>query len=66
MVAFVVLQAIALARFPDDIAWGLPQTWFYLLFLASLLLVGIFGIVQVRQHGMVPASGQESAHPASQ
>ncbi len=48
MITFVVLQAIALLRFPGDILWGTVQTWVYLIFLASLLLVGIAGVLQAR------------------
>lgn len=44
--AFVVLQAIALARYPGDFAWSSPVGWVYLLFLLSAALVG--GVVVVR------------------
>ncbi|WP_162914470.1 hypothetical protein [Taklimakanibacter lacteus] len=37
---FAVLQAVALARFPSDFAWGTAAATLYLAFLASQLLVG--------------------------
>jgi hypothetical protein len=48
MLAFAVLQFIALARFAGDINWGLPQAWGYVGFLLSFLVVGVVGIWQAR------------------
>ena len=54
-VAFAGLQMMAIARYPDEIAWGAPQTWGYLLFLASALAVGA--------HGWRQASGTVRSAP---
>jgi hypothetical protein len=39
---FGVFQLVALARYPDRMAWGTPAAWLYLLFLASLLPIGLY------------------------
>jgi hypothetical protein len=49
MIAFGVLQFIALARFPAAVQWGMPQTWAYLLFLAVILITGLAGSWQARR-----------------
>jgi hypothetical protein len=41
--AFGILEVIALARYPGEFAWNTPQGWVFLLFLASILVVGIYG-----------------------
>lgn len=41
-VAFVALQAIALARYPTVVSWSDPRLWGYLLFLASILAVSLY------------------------
>ncbi|HYM40916.1 MAG TPA: hypothetical protein VEY12_12380 [Thermoplasmata archaeon] len=38
---FGVLELIALARYPSEMAWSTPGAWLYLIFLASLLSVGV-------------------------
>jgi len=35
------LQAVALARYPDDMAWTTPAGITYLAFIASTLVVGL-------------------------
>jgi len=40
-VVIVVLQGIALARYPDSVAWGEPQAAVYLVALASMIAVGV-------------------------
>jgi hypothetical protein len=49
MFIFPVLQGIALLRFVDAIAWDAPQTWFYLVFLFSILIVGVIGTWRARR-----------------
>jgi hypothetical protein len=39
---FGVIELIALARYPGEMAWAAPAAWLYLAFLASLLPLGIF------------------------
>jgi hypothetical protein len=46
--ALVVLQAIALARYPDDMHWTEPGAWIFLAFLASMLVVGVYGLLALR------------------
>ena len=39
---FGLLELVALARYPGEVAWGAPAAWLYLLFLASLLPMGLY------------------------
>jgi hypothetical protein len=39
---FGVLQLVALARYSGSMAWSVPAAWIYLLFLVSLLPVGLY------------------------
>lgn len=46
MVSYVVLallQLIALARYPGDVAWARPKAWIYVAVLLSMLIVGAYG-----------------------
>lgn len=38
-----ILEFVALIRYPNTVDWGRPTTWVYILFLASFLLVGVYG-----------------------
>jgi uncharacterized integral membrane protein len=38
-----VFEFIALLRYPNNVAWDKPSAWLYVLFLASILAVGVFG-----------------------
>jgi hypothetical protein len=38
-----VLEFVALIRYPNTVDWGRPATWVYVLFLVSVLLVGVYG-----------------------
>ncbi|MCU0310160.1 MAG: hypothetical protein MUE36_04355 [Acidimicrobiales bacterium] len=45
-VTFVMLGVLhlgALVRFDDDIRWGEPQTWIYLVVVASMVVTGLWG-----------------------
>lgn len=47
-VAYVVLgtlQLVALARYGDQVEWGRPVAWVYVVLLASMLLLGVYGWV---------------------
>jgi hypothetical protein len=44
-VVLAVLHAGALVRFGDDVRWGEPGTWAYLVVLASMAVVGVWGRV---------------------
>lgn len=46
---FSILQGIALLRYPGNFLWGTPQAWGYLVFLLSILVVGVAGTVQARR-----------------
>jgi hypothetical protein len=45
---FAVLQTWALARYPDDMAWGGPMAYAYLVFLASTFVVGAAALSLIR------------------
>ena len=47
--AMPVLQAVALARYSDTVDWGSVQLWLYLAYLASLLALGGFGLLRIRE-----------------
>jgi hypothetical protein len=40
---FAVLQFVALARYPTDVNWASASAWLYILLLASILPVGLYG-----------------------
>jgi len=44
-----VLQLLALARYPGEVAWGGASTWVYLLFVLSVLAVGLHGWRKARR-----------------
>ena len=46
VVAFAILELIALARYTGSIAWGKPSSWLYVAFLFGLLAIGGYGGVQ--------------------
>ncbi len=50
-VAFSLLQALALARYPQTVHWASGSAWFYLAFLASLLILGVAGWLAGRRPG---------------
>lgn len=39
------LELLALARYPGELDWGGARAWIYLLFLASLLVSGVAGLI---------------------
>ena len=43
-----VLEAVALARYPDPVRWGSAAAWCYLAFLASMLVAGVVALVAGR------------------
>lgn len=56
LVAFALLQAWALARYPGDFAWGTPGGICYVAFLASALIVGAASLrLSLRQFPVRPA-----------
>lgn len=65
-VAFGVLQAVALARFSEDVSWGEAGTWAYLAWLAALMAIGLYGGLAAsglspfaRAAGTLPAGGRD-------
>lgn len=42
LVFFSALELIALVRYASEMVWGEPAAWLYLLFLASLLPIGVY------------------------
>lgn len=57
-IVFAALQFVALARYPGEFAWSSPAGWVYLLFLADLLAVGVYGwwATQRLQSPVAPAT----------
>lgn len=49
MIVLALLEGIALLRFPEHMLWGTMQAWGYLVFLVSILVVGIVGVLLARQ-----------------
>jgi hypothetical protein len=49
-----LLQLVALLRYPDVPAWGAPQTWMYVLILASFVALGVWGWRQARDGSAEP------------
>ncbi len=40
---FGALELVALVRYPGDVDWGRPRAWIYVLFIATTLVVGVYG-----------------------
>ncbi|NJP04222.1 MAG: hypothetical protein HC837_00630 [Chloroflexaceae bacterium] len=59
MVAFSLLQFIALARYAGDVAWDTVAAWLYLFFLVTIAQVGSAGIWLFRS----PAAESTNASP---
>ena len=55
-IALAVLQLIALARYPDPVLWGEPQTLIYLAIVASMLVVGVAVAALYRGGRTAPAT----------
>ena len=49
MVAFSLLQFVALARYPGEADWGRWTMWIYLVFLLEFLLIGVHGLLAIRR-----------------
>jgi hypothetical protein len=47
--AMPVLQAVALARYSDAVDWDSTSLWLHLAYLASLLVLGGFGLLRIRE-----------------
>jgi hypothetical protein len=47
------LEFIALARYPKEVNWNSPGIWIYILFLLSILAVGLYGWRVARKIGRV-------------
>ena len=59
-VVLIVLQLLALARYPDSVDWT-PEGWIYLSFLLGLLLIGVYGVIQgVRNNAFAPSTAPGS------
>ncbi len=52
---FACLQLIALARYANTVSWGDARAWLYVLFLLSILVVGVAIAYPRWQHGRVAA-----------
>jgi hypothetical protein len=47
---FVLLQFVALARYPVEVDWDTLQAWVYVIFLASMALTGVGGALISHRH----------------
>lgn len=47
---FGVFELIALVRYSGRVDWGQPQAWIYVLFLVSVLVVGLYGWRESTRH----------------
>ena len=58
-VILAALQFIALARYPADVNWASLSAWVYIIFLLSVLALGVSGTIAARQanHRLAPAAG---------
>ena len=45
--ALGLLQLVAVLRYPTNIDWANPVSWLYVLFLLSVLLVGLYGLANL-------------------
>jgi uncharacterized integral membrane protein len=56
---FGAFQLLGLARYPQTVDWSRPQSWIYVLFLLSVLFVGVYGwrlAARLARMGRLPAS----------
>jgi hypothetical protein len=58
LLAFALLQLLALARYGNEIAWNSPSSWLYVLILLLLGLIGIHELLKARE-----VSGEEPVSP---
>jgi hypothetical protein len=49
-----LLQAAALGRFADQVAWGRPAAWLYASWMISVTAIGAYGWAAVRRAGLTP------------
>lgn len=60
---FGALQLVALARYPGAVDWAAPHLWLYLVFIASILVVGSIGTDRARRGRLgVPVSEVPPVH----
>lgn len=62
LAVFGGLQLLALFRYPGTVDWAAPRAWIYLLFLLSLLAVGLYGLYAARRAGL-RKPGYDGARP---
>ena len=62
--AFGLLQAIALARFSNDVNWGEAGTWAYLVWLVALVAIGLYGALGAAPGGTGLAPPTRRSNPA--
>ena len=60
--AFAVLEFVAVARYPGEVAWETPAAWIYLLFLASAGVIGLYGWWQATK----ARTANDAASPSAQ
>lgn len=59
---FGSLQLLALARYGQELQWGMASAWIYLVFMLSVLALGLYGTWQASR---VPGAGELPAAPAA-
>jgi hypothetical protein len=66
LIALGAFELVALARFSSEVSWSAPSTWIYVLFVAVILAVGIYGFSRARRLA-APLEGKQSPeHKAEQ
>ena len=58
------LELVALARYPSALDWSTPGAWVFLLFLISVLGVGLYGWVNASRIERRAAAGEQTARLA--
>jgi hypothetical protein len=66
-IAFGVLELVALARYPGTLDWSMMGSWLYLLFVAIIAAVGLYGWLAGRRSSprVAPAGTLEPGEPAT-
>lgn len=62
-ILFGLLQAMALARYAEDVEWGEPGAWLYVAFVAGLSAMAIYGWLRTREARRRVAAGPEVSSP---
>jgi len=62
--AVPLLQFVALGRYSDTVNWDGAGVWFYVAFLATILLLGVFGLRRSFAAARAPAASVAASRPS--